>query len=843
MIVGGLGSDLIDGGTGNDTIWGGVSERADATWTSTFTSDFSWWTSKFDLTNAANFSLPLGFSAAESYAVTTLSRTAYAAPRLTPLSLVSRSVDGAADGRDVLNGGDDTDWIFGGGESDLIDSGTGDDYVDGGAGDDVLRGGDGDDVIRGGQNNDTVRGGAGIDQVYGEQGDDLLFGDAGTSGNQAGQRLWGGSGVDTLYAFAPTSNSTTESALFGDELNGGSDGDLLYGNLRRELLIGDSVTETLSGADYIHGDYLSGPMYARSTDAGRLGGGDVLLGGFGSDQIFGGGGPDRLYGGPDSDFLEGMDGQDEVYGGAAADILVLDVDSRYAQLGDTFNGFGFNRPGDTTGSDDAVDILLIEGDKSYNGNVPVLNDRISLNEITDAGKKKLQVQYTPTTSTGAVRNIIVDWRSSTPQQLPLVEQIQVAGLMGDDTIEMNLDQSTIDQLALLPGSDWVSVINGGPGNDILGGTLGRDRINGGSGSDYIFGFAGSDRLWGDFFDGNPDQDTDVLFGGADNDDLIGGQGANELYAWTYHPNSAVRPTTVTTNVTQFFDASRQLRLDSTRPFGVFDASGKLEQTGLNRMLGSDNDSRSDKLYGGTGLDLLYGNGGGGATGDQLYTRTGVLFENSDGNDASGDDSWKEYARSQSNVWYLSGSENADTVNVDFITNPYNPLYGRHVVSFSSAGSFDPRFSGFDTFTAFNTSGPVHSPTDGVFDAEGVLLDRETGQLRTDRSAYNVFQSFGISTTDIVNRVFGPEPKFDAIIIDTLGGTDNVTVGETVQKTVWVDGGLGDDTLIIQPQRSFLPDLTDGFGNRNDTAPEAFSLGLISGSVLFDGFDAGQRSPC
>ncbi len=88
----------------------------------------------------------------------------------------------------------------------------------------------------------------------------------------------GGPGFDTLYAFAPSYDSTVEAAKWGDELIAGSDGDLVYGNLRRDLLIGDSITEPLVGKDFLHGDYVEGPLYARNESAGITGGGDYLLG-------------------------------------------------------------------------------------------------------------------------------------------------------------------------------------------------------------------------------------------------------------------------------------------------------------------------------------------------------------------------------------------------------------------------------------------------------------------------------------------------------------------------------------------------------------------------------------
>ncbi len=79
-------------------------------------------------------------------------------------------------------------------------------------------------------------------------------------------------------------------------------------------------------------------------------------------------------------------------------------------------------------------------------------------------------------------------------------------------------------------------------------------------------------------------DHDVIYAGGGNDDVLGGQGTNTLYAWSSDPSAE-------------------------DPFGVFidvDGVPELEDTGLNRIIGGPND---DELYGGTGLDLLYGGEG------------------------------------------------------------------------------------------------------------------------------------------------------------------------------------------------------------------------------------------
>ena len=41
--------------------------------------------------------------------------------------------------------------------------------------------------------------------------------------------------------------------------------------------------------------------------------------------------------------------------------------------------------------------------------------------------------------------------------------------------------------------------------------------------------------------------------------------------------------------------------------------------------------------------------------------------------------------------------------------------------------------------------------------------------------------------------------------DALGGNDIITVGPTVQKTVWVDGGPGDDTVQFLSGNAILAD--------------------------------------
>src|SRR5262249_19878561 len=139
------------------------------------------------------------------------------------------------------------------------------------------------------------------------------------------------------------------------------------------------------------------------------------------------------------------------------------------------------------------------------------------------------------------------------------------------------------------------------------------------------------------------------------------------------------------------------------------------------------------------------------------------------------------------------------------------LYGRHLVTFATTGSFDPRFSGFDSYGAFdrnNNRVSTQGTTDLVLDASSVLIDPDAQQPRTDSAAFSAFAAYNLTPIDIVTRIVGKEPSYDAIIIDALGGDDSITVGSTTQKTVWVDAGDGNDTVKIAPAIAYLPDATD-----------------------------------
>lgn len=950
-------------------------------------------------------------------------RQPYNPPLITPVAVArTGSLPGVSqDGRDRLLGGAGSDWLFGGSEIDYLFGGEGNDYLDAGVGNDQLYGGwptgkqaaskdiqftagngfhepyqqlfitaknnttshfkngpHDDDVMLGGHGSDVLKGGPGIDQIYGNHGDDYLFGDQGirsaddNSEVLMGQRLWGGPGTDLLHAYCSERDLAKDKKFrieedgkqdheFGDELRGGSGGDYLYGALRRELLIGDSLEQPLAGNDYLHGDYLEAD-YRINYDAGWSGGADILYGNRGSDQLFGGGGDDILWGGQDNDWLEGMAATDRLHGGSGPDILVADVDSRYyfiklknlggvqdpvqlaktpgvrirddyleidQQLEFTDGHFGNVNEGDSI--DDAVDILLVQGDATFEDRKQSTNyehDRIVVRDVESTDKQQLiRIDYNSfertqqrntaletdcqqaghenkaTDATTKIeqppasareegilpRQIDIRWRDNDLEKPLLIEQIHVAGLMGDDRIVLDVSQEATTKVASLFKDDttgaprleiWFSVLMGGPGNDIVVGSGGRDQVFGGPGSDLLYGLGGDDRIWGDFLDGEL-EDLDHLFAGQGNDDLIGGVGSNRLYAWSFHPYSdshfpnvtpgkkdvvdlAVRapdPSHVRwrTAVFEFLNSQYEkkdfaakgvdLSEDCLKTFGVFvddknhfadkALPNTLEQTGLNRMLGSDSEQTIDILYGGTQADFMYGRAG---DLDTIVTVEG--FEFVPEGEVAQKDLWKEYAKNARGVIYISTAGSDDEVEVNYDTNPNSKYYGQHRFTISTAGSVNTCFSQEAFTIRDNEDNSLYDSSEKFYDSSGLLLSRNVNLPSFEDSRVHVSNRYqrvpnlsdgrfglgtqlsnrprnpmapsqiserlvrtAIETADVIDpnkRLEFPDP-FVVAIIDTLAGDDKVHVRETTQKTVWIDAGDDDDLVMIEPQRQYLPD--------------------------------------
>ena len=767
-------------------------------------------------------------------------------------------------GDDVIRGGLGGDTIYGDGGNDrifadlgettgdatehFIDAGDGDDVVYGSLGDDVVIGGDGDDRIHALGGSDVVWGGAaaydasqfdlgdpsrfelpprlaevnnligrdyepaklmtpvivsgasvggvvgdGADEIHGGDGDDFLFGggDADTIlGDGGDDYVDGGSGNDA-GVFGGDGDDVVRGGVGSDFVDGGAGLDQVYGDAGRDELHGGSgdasgnlVGQTLYGGEGV--DTLRAFSGATSGSIGEAlfggGGGDFLYGVASSEFLFGEGGPDYIDGAGGDDVLDGDLGQDQLYGGDGDDELRGGEDGDWleGQSGsDTLVGGGGidfmaldvgsqhavadtdSFDGDGSSDDNANDVLLIAGTTG--------DDQITLSQSDD---QRLRVDYN-----GQI--IPVTWRNAAG---PLVEQFRIDTGLGNDMVEfdVSLDLSVLSERT----GDWVTFVDAGPGDDTIMGSSGRDRIDGGRGSDTIFGFGGDDRLWGDQGPGDgTSDDSDTIYAGTGNDDVLGGQGNNALYAWSSDPAAS-------------------------EPFGIIDpATRQLEDTGLNRLIGGPGD---DWLYGGTGVDLLYGAGGD----NVLHTREGETFESLDGGNAGRE--WIDYAKQSDQVWYVGGSNVDDLITVSFVTEP-GILQGHHLVTRltnnNGAFTFDAQVR-LD-FGATDRDGNLVWDPDALF--SGGDITNADPQARAELLQQRFTDEVSLS------RLLPPEDDFRVIVVDALAGDDIVSVGPTVQKTVWVDAGAGDDEVTIQSGRSILIDQTDSLASRNDLAETAYRL--------------------
>jgi len=285
---------------------------------------------------------------------------------------------------------------------------------------------------------------------------------------------------------------------------------------------------------------------------------DVLDGGEGNDNLFGGQLRDTLDGGAGDDGLRAEEGDDTLTGGPGDDTLVgrAGTDALDAGAGaDLLNGGAGNDSLSGGEGDDLLGIIVNEGSRPP-------EDRVSRDDgddLVDGGPGDDLINGGPGTS---VLNFGIDNQIGTSETTAPNGADDLRGGPGRDTItyenfaapvKATLDGTPDDgapgegdnarpDVEVLVGGSAGDVlaggaagesIDGGAGNDSLTGGAddgGADSVNGGSGDDSVGGGPGDDSLTGaegiDALDGGAG--TDALDGGAGADDLAGGTGGDSL---------------------------------------------------------------------------------------------------------------------------------------------------------------------------------------------------------------------------------------------------------------------------------------------------------------------------
>ncbi|WP_117213588.1 calcium-binding protein [Allorhizocola rhizosphaerae] len=497
---------------------------------------------------------------------------------------------------------DKTVVVRGSDGADNIRTGTGPSYVDGGLGDDTIvtadqaggfawvAGGGGNDNITTGEGNSIVAGdssfGAGVHTVTagGKQIKDIINWnalsepspdvDGGTGADtitvgHGSNRVYGNGGDDVLGVMVnqttPNGSNTVVGGLGADTINGGNGDDFLYAYSQTVPSSVDDAGEgdvglvnnidTAGGEDVVHGS--AGvelvTSHSANNQTGKIygyGANDVLLGGFGTDQIFGGPGDDYVIAEPAE---VGEAGADDGYGPlrtvthtplpagvqSQTKLLVGGLDRDHIIGGDggaTIFGDKYlvdetcadnNTFAQVTPSDQGAADLILGGDGVEVVSAGSGNDRSDLGNGADR-------------ACGQRGDDVLNLGAGNDKGWGGPGGDQILGDSGDDFVYGNEDNDG------LYGGDDIDTIEGNGGNDSAFGGTGNDRIYGGSraaaaldGSDHLYGEDGTDAIVGDNGDDTPypyDLDGlltdagagDVIFGGAQNDRAFGGLGPDVM---------------------------------------------------------------------------------------------------------------------------------------------------------------------------------------------------------------------------------------------------------------------------------------------------------------------------
>ncbi|WP_416900382.1 MAG: hypothetical protein ACMVY4_00765 [Minwuia sp.] len=438
-------------------------------------------------------------------------------------------------GSDLVSGGDDTNGDFvsyadqlagvsvdlandvatdGGGSFDTltgIEHAIGSDFADtlsgqnvednqlfGGIGNDVLSGLSGADTLDGGQGFDSLDGGSGSDSLLGGDDDDTLFGDAGSD------TIDGGDGTDlvsyagailgvtvnlSLGTAADDGLSGSDTLISIENVLGGSGNDGLTGDANANLFIGGTGADTINGLG--GDDSLNGNEGADSID-----------GGDGNDNLTGDDGDDILIGGADDDTLDGQAGSDSLDGGTGIDTADFSLNS---------NAVSVDLVGGTAVDSIAAAVDTLTGIENVTGSIN--NDTIAgdaNDNVLDGGSGNDTITGGSGDDTligglgddsldgevGSVNGDFVDYSGS-------ATAVQVN--LGDDTAtgEGNDTLTSIEHVIGSANNDSIvaqdnesNQIFGGGGNDEIIGALGAQTLEGGDGADIIVGLAGADSMSG-----------------------------------------------------------------------------------------------------------------------------------------------------------------------------------------------------------------------------------------------------------------------------------------------------------------------------------------------------------
>jgi Ca2+-binding RTX toxin-like protein len=502
--------------------------------------------------------------------------------------------------------------------SDLDDSVTVDAAAPGSV---VVNGGSGNDTLNGSPGADQLFGGTGGDTINGNAGNDLVDGGLGDVTSETFDILDGGTGYDTLsYAertapvavdlgksFAIDEDGTADAAAGFDEVVGGLGDDEIVGSAGSETLVGGPGGD--DGADTLCGDLGVDSVDYSSKDSGV----EVTLDGpLATDQRHTEAQPNVLaridcrpvnpltgqpVAGPrDCTPDDGLPGEGDCVGDDVENV----VGTRFA---DKLTG---NDPDPLTGRSSKVEplgtnrLIGAGGDDRLDGGLGA--DELEGGDGYDTVSYARHPSAVAATIDGAANDgnaFDLDPRSLLSDRVALDVEALV-GTSGPDLLEGDGRANTITGGGgddLVSGEGGNDLLTGGPGVDLLRGAAGDDLLNGASGDDTLEGGEGDDTLNGAHGD-------DTLDGGSGADRLTGGDGGD----MADYSTSTVSVTVSADGVAGDGSAGEgdDVAADVESITGGDGSDSLVGNDGAGELTGGPGD---DQLEGGRGADVLYGGPG------------------------------------------------------------------------------------------------------------------------------------------------------------------------------------------------------------------------------------------
>lgn len=401
-------------------------------------------------------------------------------------------------------------------------------------------------------------------------------------------------------------------------------------------------------------------------------------------------------------------------------------------------------------------------------------------------------------------------------------------------------------------------IDGGAGKDVIFGERGNDRILGGSGNDKIYGGSGHDIIFGDHiaYDGKKQNDETFNLYKTFNKKAF----SEEFKAALDSDGVLIKKSDFTISEVGNVDVDKDNEFGSDKIYGgegddlIFGDSGAADGASdiIEGGIGNDvidGDGGNDTIDGGIDNDVIYGGAGddvidGGAGNDSLYGDAGVFAYKSDKKNSFGGDqiTFGENTGLLDSIFKDLELNSAETGNDKIYTGPGMDFVdgqgGNDHIIVSLMGGSETGYA-----NVIDSDGNLNNDTLTIEATEynDTLLmrmsdDQELGfvALLPQKKSSEPEGSFINENIERVNFTKG----IGVVNLNANGGDDKIYVDGTAKITN-IDGGAGDDEFQIgqlynserkaSEAQSIAVD--DGFNTIKTTKEQYLSDGVTDGTTL------------